>query len=207
MSARRRIGQGIETVFAQIAADALELPMSRIRGVMHGSTTHVQRGYGSYSSRATVMGGSAILNAAEKLKDAMRAAAAQRFGCEPAEVSIASEAIGGPDGKSAAVERARRAFPPRAPTPATSAPTATARTPRMSRSIPAPATSRSLDYVAVEDVGRIINPLTLHGQCIGAIVQGLGGALLEQFDPRRERPAPHRLARRLSAADARPISR
>ena len=38
-----------------------------------------------------------------------------------------------------------------------------------------------LDYVAVEDVGRIINPLTLHGQCIGAIVQGLGGAFLEHF--------------------------
>jgi carbon-monoxide dehydrogenase large subunit len=38
-----------------------------------------------------------------------------------------------------------------------------------------------LDYVAVEDVGRIINPHTLHGQCVGAIVQGLGGALLEQF--------------------------
>src|SRR5207302_9147326 len=38
-----------------------------------------------------------------------------------------------------------------------------------------------LDYVAVEDVGRIINPLTLHGQCVGAIVQGLGGTFLEQF--------------------------
>ena len=40
---------------------------------------------------------------------------------------------------------------------------------------------RLIDYVAVEDVGRIINPLTLHGQCIGAVVQGLGGALLEHF--------------------------
>jgi carbon-monoxide dehydrogenase large subunit len=38
-----------------------------------------------------------------------------------------------------------------------------------------------LEYVAVEDVGRIINPETLHGQCVGAIVQGLGGTLLEQF--------------------------
>ncbi len=38
-----------------------------------------------------------------------------------------------------------------------------------------------IDYVAVEDVGRIINPLTLHGQAVGAIVQGLGGALLEHF--------------------------
>jgi len=38
-----------------------------------------------------------------------------------------------------------------------------------------------LDYVAVEDVGRIINPETLHGQCVGAIVQGLGGALMEHL--------------------------
>jgi carbon-monoxide dehydrogenase large subunit len=38
-----------------------------------------------------------------------------------------------------------------------------------------------LDYVAIEDVGRIINPLTLHGQAIGAVVQGLGGAFLEHF--------------------------
>ena len=38
-----------------------------------------------------------------------------------------------------------------------------------------------VDYVAVEDVGRIINPLTLHGQAIGAIVQGLGGTLLEHM--------------------------
>src|SRR5262249_3724560 len=38
-----------------------------------------------------------------------------------------------------------------------------------------------LDYVAVEDVGRIINPAMLHGQTIGAIVQGLGGTFLEHL--------------------------
>ena len=38
-----------------------------------------------------------------------------------------------------------------------------------------------LDYVAVEDVGRILNPATLHGQVLGAIVQGLGGSLLEEL--------------------------
>jgi carbon-monoxide dehydrogenase large subunit len=38
-----------------------------------------------------------------------------------------------------------------------------------------------LDYVAVEDVGRIINPAMLHGQAIGAIVQGLGGTFLEHL--------------------------
>ena len=38
-----------------------------------------------------------------------------------------------------------------------------------------------IDYVAVEDVGRIINPHTLHGQTLGAIVQGLGGVFLEHL--------------------------
>jgi carbon-monoxide dehydrogenase large subunit len=38
-----------------------------------------------------------------------------------------------------------------------------------------------LDYLMVEDVGRIVNPLTLHGQAIGAVVQGLGGAFLEDL--------------------------
>src|SRR6202023_3215522 len=75
------VGQGIETVFAQIAADALEMPMDRIKGVFHGSTDHVSEGFGSYSSRSTVMGGSAIVLAAAELRAAIRTAAAQRLGC------------------------------------------------------------------------------------------------------------------------------
>src|SRR4029453_15289667 len=46
------IGQGLETVFAQIAADALEVTIERIRGVFHGSTSYVDDGYGAYHSRS-----------------------------------------------------------------------------------------------------------------------------------------------------------
>ena len=63
------VGQGVETVFAQIAADALDLAIDRIRNVFHGSTNHVKQGYGSYSSRSIVMGGSAIVQAADNLKE------------------------------------------------------------------------------------------------------------------------------------------
>ena len=173
------IGQGIETVFAQIAADALDLPMSRIRAVMHGSTTHVSRGYGSFSSRSTVMGGSAILNAAEKLKEAMREAAAKMLGCAPADVSINGETIVG-SGKSMpwsalagiSVEGTHASTKRTYSYGAHAAHVAVD---------PGTGYVTVLDYVAVEDVGRIVNPLTLHGQCMGAIVQGLGGTLLEHL--------------------------
>src|SRR3954469_9668298 len=73
------IGQGLETAFAQIAADALEVPMNGIRGVFHGTTSFVSDGYGAYHSRSVVMGGSAMLAAAANLRDAIRAQAARRF--------------------------------------------------------------------------------------------------------------------------------
>ena len=53
------VGQGLETAFAQIAADAMEMPMDRINNVFHGSTAYVSDGYGAYHSRSIVMGGSA----------------------------------------------------------------------------------------------------------------------------------------------------
>jgi len=98
------IGQGLETAFAQIAADALEVTIDRIRGVFHGSTSYVGDGYGAYHSRSVVMGGSAMLDAATNLREAIRAQAAQRLGCQPSEVEIVegSKAVG-PGGKSIAL--------------------------------------------------------------------------------------------------------
>ena len=52
---------------AQIAADALEVPIERVK-VYHGSTTYLTEGYGSYGSRATVMGGNAIVQTANALR-------------------------------------------------------------------------------------------------------------------------------------------
>src|SRR5438067_5274378 len=91
----------METAFAQIAADALEVPMDRIRGVFHGSTAYVSDGYGAYHSRSVVMGGSAILAAAEGLRQAIRECAATRLDCKPAEIEIIEGARAvGPRGKS-----------------------------------------------------------------------------------------------------------
>ena len=136
------VGQGIETVFAQIAADALELPMDAIKGVFHGSTDCVDEGYGSYSSRSVVMGGSAIVKAAGQLREAIRAAAAAKLSCAPGDIEIDAGTVPGPmDGRCRSPPSP--GFRRRRPMPATSAPTAMARTPRTSPSMPRPAMSSS----------------------------------------------------------------
>jgi carbon-monoxide dehydrogenase large subunit len=190
-------GQGLETAFAQIAADALEMSMARIRGIFHGSTDLLPQGFGTYSSRSIVMGGSAILAAAAKLREMMRGAAARRLGCDAKEVEIVEGEARVLDdglsiGRSAAPAGTARKFVPLSEI-ATDGLIAdgTYASPHRTYSYGAhvahvavdPATGHVevLDYVAVEDVGRIINPAMLHGQAIGAIVQGLGGVFLEHL--------------------------
>ena len=91
------VGQGVETVFSQIAADALELPMERINNVFHGSTDYVTEGFGSFSSRSIVMGGNAIVDAANRLRALIREAAAQRLGCAANEIAFDNETVVGPN--------------------------------------------------------------------------------------------------------------
>ena len=96
------LGQGLETVFAQIAGDALGLPMERLR-VLHGSTTYVHEGFGTYHSRAVVMGGSAILNGCENLVEAIRLAARDRLGLPNAEIVVADGEVRAGEGRAAAL--------------------------------------------------------------------------------------------------------
>jgi len=174
------VGQGVETVFSQIAADALEVPMERINNVFHGSTDYVSEGFGSFSSRSIVMGGSAIVAAANRLRDLIRAAAAQRLGCATSEIALDRGMAVGPgraavDLKEFAGLAAEGSHSSNKRTYSYGAHAAyVAVDPRTGQ-------VELIDYVAIEDVGRIVNPLTLHGQCVGAVVQGLGGAFLEHF--------------------------
>jgi carbon-monoxide dehydrogenase large subunit len=177
------IGQGLETAFAQIAADALEVTIDRIRGVFHGSTSYVSDGYGAYHSRSVVMGGSAILDAAAKLREAIRAHAAQRLNCQPSDVEIVEgvKAVAR-GGNSVALNElssdgisAEGAFLNKKHTYTYGAHAAhVAVDPKLGH-------VELLDYVVVADCGRIINPLTVHGQSIGSVVQGLGGAMMEHL--------------------------
>jgi aerobic carbon-monoxide dehydrogenase large subunit len=177
------IGQGLETAFAQIAADALEVTLDRIRGVFHGTTSYVSDGYGAYHSRSVVMGGSAMLDAANKLREAIRVEAAKPLGCAPAQVEIVDgiKAVG-PGGKSVSLAGlspegivAEGAFLNKKHTYTYGAHAAhVAVDPKLGQ-------VELIDYVVVEDCGRIINPLTVHGQTIGSVVQGLGGAIMEHL--------------------------
>jgi carbon-monoxide dehydrogenase large subunit len=176
------VGQGIETVFAQIAADALEIPMERIKGVFHGSTDHVTEGFGSYSSRSVVMGGSAIVGAASQFRDAIRVAAARHLRCKPDDVELDHDNAIGPGRRSIAFAdlaaeniAVEYSYASNKRTYSYGAHAAHVAVDPKTGHV------ELIDYVAVEDVGRIINPLTLHGQCVGAVVQGLGGVFLEHF--------------------------
>ena len=174
------IGQGLETVCAQIAADALELPIDEIKDVFHGSTDCVTEGYGSYSSRSVVMGGNAIVAAAEKLRAAICQAAAEKMRCAAGSIELDSGRARASDGRSLPLASfagisAEAAYASNQRTYSYGAHAAHVAVDPKTGHV------ELIDYVAVEDVGRIINPLTLHGQAVGAIVQGLGGAFLEHF--------------------------
>jgi carbon-monoxide dehydrogenase large subunit len=174
------VGQGVETVFAQIAADALEIPIERIAGVFHGSTAYVSDGYGAYHSRSIVMGGSALLDAVKNLHNAIRDEAAKRWGCAASDVAIVEDRVTGPGGRSATFAAfaglsAEGIFLNKKHTYTYGAHaahvTVDARTGEVA----------ILDYLTVVDCGRIINPMTVRGQVIGSLVQGLGGAMLENL--------------------------
>jgi aerobic carbon-monoxide dehydrogenase large subunit len=176
------VGQGIETIMAQIAADALELPVERVK-IMHGSTTYLHEGFGSYGSRGTVMGGSAIVVAANALMEKFRAEAASRLGVAAADVVVADGVASASGGASLTLaDIASQTTLAADGTFSSSKPTYTYGTAVAQVAVDAQTGFvEVLDYVTVDDVGRIINPLTLHGQVIGAAVQGMGSVFTEEI--------------------------
>jgi aerobic carbon-monoxide dehydrogenase large subunit len=184
-------GQGLRTVLTQIAADALDCPMSAISGVFHGSTTLVREGFGAYSSRSVVMGGSAIVTVAQTLKERILAAAATELDCEREAIVQVGDRLLAPSGRALSLaELAQSRAAGGGPGAELSAEGSFASSQRTysygAHAAHVAVDARTgavtvLDYLAVEDVGRIINPHTLHGQTVGAVVQGLGGVFLEHL--------------------------
>jgi carbon-monoxide dehydrogenase large subunit len=128
------------------------------------------------------MGGSAIVDAAAKLRDALQGAATEHLKSGAGDLEIVDDRLRAPDGSTVLVADV-------CPNGITADGTFASHKRTYSYGTHAAHVSVDpeigdvgiLDYVAVEDVGRIINPATLHGQAVGAIVQGLGGTLLEHL--------------------------
>jgi carbon-monoxide dehydrogenase large subunit len=172
------LGQGLETTLAQVAADTLGLPFERIR-IRHGSTTYLREGFGTFASRSMVVGGSAVMDGCANLLAAIRAAATARFGFRNEEITIEGGMVSAGDRSAPLADfagaEADGSF-------ATSTRTYSYGAHACHLAVdPRTGAVEILDYVAVEDVGRAINPHIVHGQAMGALVQGLGGVFLDEI--------------------------
>jgi carbon-monoxide dehydrogenase large subunit len=185
-------GQGHETVMAQILADALSVPFEWVR-VFHGTTGFVDEGYGTYHSRAVVVGGSAITVAAATLLHQIRALAAARSGLDEAELECKNGDVHrrGHAGEAPVLSLSTLASEGSAEAAAALEAVGRFRPGKLTFSYGTQIAHVAVDpdtgavdvlrLVAVEDVGRAVNPLLVHGQAIGAAVQGLSGTFLEHL--------------------------
>jgi aerobic carbon-monoxide dehydrogenase large subunit len=190
------IGQGFETVMAQVAAETLGVDIARVR-VTHGQTDRIEFGIGAHASRATVMTASATRVAALKLRDKALDMAAQLMQAAPGDLDIAGGVVRRKDGAGASIPLAAVATA-LLPTSKTLA----GREPGLSAEgwfeverqvypygshVAVVKVDADTGGVTVErymigyDVGRAINPMLVRGQIVGGFTQGLGGALMEEF--------------------------
>jgi carbon-monoxide dehydrogenase large subunit len=188
-------GQGQETSFAQIAADRLGIPIEDIV-VLRGDTATAHFGRDTYGSRATALGGTAIVMSIDKIIEKAKTLAAALLASTPKEIDfkegkffasgnannalewgqLASEAYVAknlPAGFEPGLEASSFFEPPNCTYP-------------FGTHIVAVEVDRDtgqvklLKYVAVDDCGKQVNPLLVEGQVQGGIAQSIGAALMEK---------------------------
>src|SRR6266403_1481504 len=176
------VGQGLETVMAQVAADTPGTPIDLVH-VFHGSTPYLNEGYGAFASRSTVLGGSAVYEGAKSLLEKIRGAAAARLGGPPDDIELVDGRARTRDGRSLSfADLAADGLRVDATFQNNNKLTYTYGSAVAHVAVDlGTGQVEVLDFLVVEDVGRIVNPLTLHGQAIGGVVQGLGGAFMEEL--------------------------
>ena len=189
-------GQGLETTFAQVAAEVLEIPVESIR-VVAGDTSLVAHGIGTFASRSMAVGGPAIHNAAHKIRSKMVRIAAHRLGVSPEQVVYKDgncSVEGKPDSRMTMAEVIAAAH------------RMGLRPPEEEYGLdessffqPTGVTFSSGTYVTVvevdvdtgdvnirdlfcvDDQGVVVNPQIVEAQIHGGAVQGLGQAMCEQI--------------------------
>ncbi|MCG5217260.1 xanthine dehydrogenase family protein molybdopterin-binding subunit [Streptosporangium sp. KLBMP 9127] len=187
-------GQGHATAWSQIVADALGVPFDDV-AVLHGDTAVASRGMDTYGSRSLTVGGIAVLQACEKVKEKARQVAAHMMEASADDVEYTAGAfrVRGtgtartiqeialavfaahdlPDGFEPALDAdatydpANFSFPHGTHLCAIEVDTETG-------------ASRIRSYVAVDDVGKVVNPLIVEGQVHGGLAQGIAQALFEE---------------------------
>jgi carbon-monoxide dehydrogenase large subunit len=187
-------GQGHETTFKQILHERLGLDPAEVRYI-DGDTDRVGFGMGTMGSRSTVIGGTALWTAADKVIAKGRKIAARLLEAAEADINFADGrfTVAGTDRAVALKEVARAAFQPARLPPGlepglyetgTFAPKQ-ATWPNGCHVCevevdPDTGTVTLVSYVIVDDVGTVINPVTLKGQIHGGVAQGVGQALMEE---------------------------
>ena len=177
-------GQGTETTFAQIAADALGVEPDRVR-VRHGDTDMLPWGQGTFASRGLSVGGSAMYEALQQVRQNLSHVAAEHLGCAPQDIDFRDGRLVNcrEPGQSMAFDAAASASSTglecQIEYGLPNNPFGFAAHVVVVEIDPETGALRFLRYAAVHDSGRIINPKLFEGQVYGAIAQGLGQALGE----------------------------
>jgi carbon-monoxide dehydrogenase large subunit len=189
-------GQGHETVFAQIAADGLGVPLEDVT-VIGGDTDGIPFGVGTFASRSLVLAGNAVAASSGGLRRRILAAAARLLEAAEGDLEVADGGVSvrGVPGRSVSFARIVQASLPGFSAPATVEPVfevttyqgvptvtfASAVHAALVEVDPETGQVRVLRYVVAHDCGRVVNPMIVDGQVHGGVAQGLGGGLAEEI--------------------------
>ena len=191
-------GQGAEAIFAQITADAVGIPMAQVR-IVTGDTQTTPYGGGTWASRGAGIGGEAVLQAGLALRENILKVAQAILQRDASTLSLSSGVVTDVDTGQALLpfaELGRVAYFRPDTLPAGFTPELMVTRHYAQRDYPFIFTNgvqasyvevdtetgfvKLLKHCAVEDCGRVINPMLVDEQIRGAIVQGIGGAMFEE---------------------------
>ncbi|MEV5746645.1 xanthine dehydrogenase family protein molybdopterin-binding subunit [Actinoallomurus sp. NPDC052308] len=188
-------GQGHETAWAQIAADRLGVPFEDVR-VLHGDTSVSPKGMDTYGSRSLAVGGVALFNACDKVIDKARRMAAHLLEADERDIefSAGSFAVKGVPGQARTLQEVALAAFAAHDLPEGFEPSLDSEATHDPENFSFPhgthlcATEVDTEtgfvkirsYVAVDDVGKVVNPLIVEGQVHGGLAQGIAQALYEE---------------------------
>ncbi|MFZ3308547.1 MAG: molybdopterin cofactor-binding domain-containing protein, partial [Xanthobacteraceae bacterium] len=187
-------GQGLRTTLAQIVADQLGISPAEVR-VVHGDTDHTPYGWGTFASRSLVISGGATMLAAQKLREKLLGIASHVLEASAEDIVLADgdAKVSGTDRAVAIADLARAAYHQshrfKGMTPGLSESAQYDPPGTFSNACHVAVVEVDIEtgrvtterFLAVEDAGRIINPLIADGQVHGGVAQGIGNALFEEI--------------------------